>query len=85
MKKSIKLNQVQDPVYLDRRLSDLHMEGDKITVEFLSEEGSDLVPLEDLTAEQLMALVLALEMVPLKDLTAEQLMALVLALAQTRE
>ena len=60
MDKHIRLNQVQDPEYLDRTISDLHLEGDKVTIEFLSEEGSDLVPLEDLTAEQLRALVLAL-------------------------
>ena len=60
MSKHIELDQVQDPEYLDRTISDLHMEDDKITIEFLSEEGSDLIPLEDLTAEQLRALVLAL-------------------------
>lgn len=60
MKKSIELNQVQDPAYAGRTISDLHMNGDKIIVEFLSEEGSDLVPLEDLTADQLRALVQSL-------------------------
>lgn len=60
MSKHIELNQAQDPEYRDRTISDLHLEGDKIIIEFLSEEGSDLVPLEDLTAEQLRALVLAM-------------------------
>lgn len=60
MDKHIELAQVQDPRHLGRTISDLHLEGDKITIEFLSREGSDLVPLEDLTAEQLRALVLAL-------------------------
>ena len=60
MDKHIELNQVQDPEYQDRTISDLHLEGGKITIEFLSEEGSNLVPLEDLTAEQLRALVLAM-------------------------
>ena len=60
MDKHIRLNQVQDPENLGRTISDLHLEGDKVTIEFLSEEGSDLVPLEDLTAEQLRALVLAM-------------------------
>ncbi len=60
MTKSIELNQVQDPVYTDRTISDLHVDGDKIMVEFLSEEGSDMVPLEDLTADQLRALVKSL-------------------------
>ena len=60
MSKYIKLDQVQDPEYRDRTISDLHLKGDKITIEFLSEDGSDLVPLEDLTAEQLRALVLTM-------------------------
>ena len=60
MDKHIELNQVQDPEYLDRTISDLHLEGGRITIEFLSEEGSDMVPLEDLTAKQLRALVLAM-------------------------
>ena len=60
MSKHIELELVQDPEYPDRTISDLQMEGDKITIEFLSEEGSDLIPLEDLTTEQLKALVLAL-------------------------
>lgn len=60
MIKHIQLDQVQDPVYQDRTISDLHMEGDKIRVAFLSEEGLDLEPLEDLTRDQLRALVLAL-------------------------
>ena len=60
MDKHIELNQVQDPENLDRTISHLHLEGDKVTIEFLSEAGSDLVPLEDLTAEQLRALVLAM-------------------------
>lgn len=60
MVKHIELNQIQDPVYADRTISDLHVDGDKIMIEFLSEEGSDLVPLEDLTADQLRALVQSL-------------------------
>ena len=60
MSRHIELNQVQDPEYADRTISDLHLEGGKITIEFLSGEGSDMVPLEDLTAEQLRALVLAM-------------------------
>ena len=60
MIKHIELDQVQDPVYPDRTISDLHMDGDKIQVAFLSEEGVDLVPLEDLTADQLRALVRSL-------------------------
>lgn len=60
MTKHIELDQVQDPDFQDRTISDLHMEGSQITVEFLSEEGSDLEPLEDLTTAQLWALVRAL-------------------------
>ena len=60
MDKHIELNQVQDPEYLDRTISDLHLEGGRITIEFLSEEGSEMAPLEDLTAKQLRALVLAM-------------------------
>jgi hypothetical protein len=60
MSRHIKLNQVQDPEYPDRTISGLHLEGGKITIEFLSGEGSDMVPLEGLTAEQLRALVLAM-------------------------
>lgn len=57
MEKSIELNQVQDPTYPGRTISDVHMDGDKIQVEFLGEEGSDLEPLEDLTPDQLRALI----------------------------
>ncbi len=60
MVKHIELNQVQDPAYAGRAISDLHVDGDKIMVEFLSEEGSDQIPLEDLTADQLQALVQSL-------------------------
>lgn len=60
--KHIELNQAQDPKHSGRAISDLYLESesDKIAVEFLSGEGSDMVPLEDLTAEQLRTLVLAL-------------------------
>lgn len=60
MKKSIELDQIQDPDFQGRTISDVHMDGDEITVEFLSEEGSDLLPLEDLTRDQLEALVKSL-------------------------
>ena len=60
MVKSIELNQVQDPVYPGRTISDIHMDGDKITVEFLGEEGSSLEPLEELLPAQLRALVKSL-------------------------
>lgn len=59
MPKYIELNQVQDPVYKDRTIAGIQVKS-KILVDFFSEEGSDLVPLEDLTAEQLRALVLAM-------------------------
>ena len=47
---------VQDPVLKDRQMVGVHVET-RILVEFLSEEGSDLVPLEDLTTTQLRVLV----------------------------
>ena len=46
---------VQDPVLKDRQMVGVHVET-RILVEFLSEEGSDLVPLEDLTTTQLRVL-----------------------------
>lgn len=60
VKKHIELDQVQDPAISGRTISDLHMEGDKITVEFLDEEGSEEEPLEDLTRDQLEALIKSL-------------------------
>ena len=47
----------QDPEDSGRVISDLHVEDSKITVEFLSEEGSEMVPFEDLTANQLRAII----------------------------
>lgn len=43
---------VQDPVLRDRQMVGVSVKSN-ILVEFLSEEGSDLVPLEDLTTSQL--------------------------------
>lgn len=62
MIKHIELNQVQDPEYKDRTIADLYLEtdNDRIAVGFLSEEGSDLVLLEDMTAKQLRALALTM-------------------------
>ena len=47
---------VQDPVFQDRQMVGVSVKS-QILVEFLSEEGSDLVPLEDLTTTQLRVLV----------------------------
>ena len=47
---------VQDPVLKDRQMVGVSVKS-QILVEFLSEEGSDLVPLEDLTTTQLRVLV----------------------------
>lgn len=60
MSKHIELNQIQDPDLWGRTISDVHVDGDRITVEFLSEEGSDPILLEDLTKNQLKALIKAL-------------------------
>ena len=46
---------VQDPVLKDRQMVGVSVKS-SILVEFLSEEGSDLVPLEDLTTSQLKVL-----------------------------
>lgn len=54
---------VQDPVLKDRQMVAVLVESQTL-VEFLSEEGSDLVPLEDLTAAQLRALVESLIKTP---------------------
>ena len=50
---------VQDPVLKDRQMVGVSVKS-QILVEFLSEEGSDLVPLEDLTTTQLRVLVKSL-------------------------
>ena len=50
---------VQDPVLKDRQMVGVSVKS-QILVEFLSEEGSDLVPLEDLTTTQLRVLVRSL-------------------------
>lgn len=47
---------VQDPILSDRQMVSVSIKP-SIHVEFLSEEGSDLVPLEDLTTSQLRVLV----------------------------
>ena len=47
---------VQDPVLKDRQMVGVSVKS-QVLVEFLSEEGSDLVPLEDLTTTQLRVLV----------------------------
>ena len=47
---------IQDPVLKDRQMVGVSVKS-QILVEFLSEEGSDLVPLEDLTTTQLRVLV----------------------------
>lgn len=47
---------VQDPVLKDRQMVSVSVKS-QVLVEFLSEEGSDLVPLEDLTTTQLRVLV----------------------------
>lgn len=44
MDRHIELDQVQDPKYSSWTISDLHLEGDKITVEFLSGVFSKLLP-----------------------------------------
>ena len=49
----------QDPVLKDRRMVSVSVKS-QVLVEFLSEEGSDLVPLEDLTTTQLRVLVKSL-------------------------
>ena len=46
----------QDPVFQDRQMVGVSVKS-QVLVEFLSEEGSDLVPLEDLTTTQLRVLV----------------------------
>ena len=46
---------VQDPVLKDRQMVGVSVKS-QVLVEFLSEEGSDLVPLEDLTTTQLRVL-----------------------------
>ena len=46
----------QDPNCKGRRIIGLKVES-RVLVDFLSEEGSDLVPLENLTADQLRVLV----------------------------
>lgn len=46
----------QDPNREGRRIIGIKVES-KVLVDFLSEEGSDLVPLENLTADQLRVLV----------------------------
>ena len=56
MKKSIELNQILDPLDSSRTISDIHLEGNQITVEFLDEEGSNEVPFEDLEPIQVRAL-----------------------------
>ena len=50
---------VQDPVLKDRQMVSVSVKS-QVLVEFLSEEGSDLVPLEDLTTTQLRVLVKSL-------------------------
>ena len=50
---------VQDPVLKDRQMVAVSVKS-QVLVEFLSEEGSDLVPLEDLTTTQLRVLVKSL-------------------------
>ena len=50
---------VQDPVLMDRQMVGVSVKS-QVLVEFLSEEGSDLVPLEDLTTTQLRVLVKSL-------------------------
>ena len=47
---------VQDPVLKDRQMVSVSVKP-QVLVEFLSEEGSDIVPLEDLTTTQLRVLV----------------------------
>ena len=47
---------VQDPVLKDRQMVGVSVKP-QVLVEFLSEEGSDIVPLEDLTTTQLRVLV----------------------------
>ena len=47
---------IQDPVLKDRQMVSVSVKS-QVLVEFLSEEGSDLVPLEDLTTTQLRVLV----------------------------
>ena len=54
MVKSIKLT--VNPLDPSELISDIHVEGDKILIEFLSNEGSDLVPFEDLEPIQLRAI-----------------------------
>ena len=56
---------VQDPVLKDRQMVAVSVKS-QVLVEFLSEEGSDLVPLEDLTTTQLRALVESLVKTPTK-------------------
>ena len=56
---------VQDPVLKDRQMVGVSIKS-QVLVEFLSEEGSDLVPLEDLTTSQLRVLVESLVKTPAK-------------------
>lgn len=56
---------VQDPVLKDRQMVGVSIKS-QVLVEFLSEEGSDLVPLEDLTTSQLRVLVESLIKTPAK-------------------
>ena len=56
---------VQDPVLKDRQMVGVSVKS-QVLVEFLSEEGSDLVPLEDLTTTQLRVLVESLIKTPAK-------------------
>ena len=56
MKKSIELNQIQNPLDVSQVISDIHVDGDKILIELLSEEGSDMVPFEDLEPVQVRAI-----------------------------
>lgn len=58
MTKSIKLT--VNPLDPSEVISDIHVEGNKITVEFLNEEGSYLVPFEDLEPVQLRAILRSL-------------------------
>ena len=60
MVKSIELNQVKDTIFPDRTIADVNLDGDKIMVGFLDEEGEEYYPIEDLSPNQLYALVRAL-------------------------
>ena len=58
MTKSIKLT--VNPLDPSEVISDIHVEENKITVEFLNKEGSYLVPFEDLEPAQLRAILRSL-------------------------